>query len=49
VGCASSGTYAVPVAGFENAVNAEMAELCASNHVPAESLTFYGLSGFRDY
>ena len=49
VGCASSGGYAMPIAKYRDAVNAAMAELCASNNVPAETLTLYNLGSFRDY
>lgn len=49
VGCAVTPGYAMPVASYATQVNAAMAELCASNHVPAETLTFYDLDGFRNY
>lgn len=49
VGCAFAPNYAMPVAKYATQVNAAMATLCASNHVPPETLTFYDLSGFRDY
>lgn len=49
VGCASAGGYAMPIAKYQSQVNAAMAALCASNGVPAESLTLYNLGGFREY
>jgi hypothetical protein len=49
VGCASSGGYAMPIAKYRDTVNAAMAALCASNNIPAETLTLYNLGGFRDY
>lgn len=49
VGCAFTGGYAMPIARYQDQINAAMAELCASNHVPVERLTLYDLSGFRTY
>ena len=49
VGCAWTPGYAMPVAKYEDQINAAMSALCASNHVPAERLELYDLSGFRDF
>jgi hypothetical protein len=46
---ASTANYGTPIANYTNQINAAMATLCASNGVPAERLTLYDLSGFRDY
>ena len=46
---ASTGGGGTPIANFANQISAAMAVLCASNGVPAEKLTLYDLSSFRDY
>jgi hypothetical protein len=46
---ASSAGGGVPIANFTNQINTAMAALCESNGIPAERLTLYDLSAFRDY
>jgi hypothetical protein len=48
LGTAFSAGYAEPLGIQADAVNAVMAQLCASNGLPAESLTLYDLSKFPD-